>query len=392
MTIPERNNAAIFLLCTTVRPFTFMGSSFKCFFCMQYHSEIGNLLEHTSSHEIGDETLVLEKYIPKGKRTLQVDISKLKCRLCDQLYPNLDTIRNHLKTEHKKEFSPAGNGMTEYNMEAKNGSFVCHVCDKKFHSFPLFNSHMNCHVGKVVCENCGAGFLNQHHLMKHKESHMTKKFSCKKCDRVFLKNSQLKYHDEIIHKGKDRVKPKKCQHCSQTFKEHYSKMIHLKDVHGITKSFSCHVCKINLSTRRALTEHTTRYHTEKYKCEVCSKCFSIESKLKQHMRGHTEITLLLPQPDFKRFIITKFKERQAKTKSFEPEMQYAAECNQPFSSLKEIKKHLENIHNIGFTDADNGMIAFNLEMINDLFTCHISSKSFERFFLLNMHISVHYLQ
>lgn len=287
MTVPERKNAATFIECTTVRPFIFMGFSFKCFYCMEYYSDLSFLLEHTLTHQIEDRKEILEKYIPKGKRTLQVDISKLKCRLCDQNYADLSTIREHLINRHGKEFFTASNGMTEYNMELVNNMLVCHLCDKNFHKFSLLNSHMNSHVGKVVCENCGAGFLNQHLLMKHKESHLTKRFNCKQCDRVFFKKSQLKYHTEIIHKGKERVRPKKCPKCSLTFKEYYSKMMHLKEAHGIMKTFLCHVCKNTFTTRRALTEHTTRYHTEKYKCEICSKCFGIESKLKQHMLGHT---------------------------------------------------------------------------------------------------------
>ncbi|XP_052757210.1 zinc finger protein 492-like isoform X18 [Galleria mellonella] len=287
MTVAERKNAAAFILNTTVRPFTFMGSSFKCFYCMAYYSEIPHLLDHTSSHTVDDADEILEKYVPKGKRTLQVDISNLKCRLCLKNYSNLDSIRDHLICEHGKEFCPASNGMTEYDMEIKNGMLICHICGKEFHNFALLNCHMNCHVGKVVCENCGAGFLNQHLLMKHKETHLTKRFSCKMCEKIFFKKSQLKYHTEIIHKGKDRVKPKKCPECSQTFKEHYSKMVHLKEAHGISKTFQCHICKAIFSTRRALTEHTTRFHTEKYKCDLCLKCFGIESKLKQHMRGHT---------------------------------------------------------------------------------------------------------
>lgn len=288
MTVPERKNAASFIMFTTVRPFIFMGSSFKCFYCMEYHSELPALLHHTSAHEIKENLkVILEKYVHKGKRTLQVDISNLKCKLCNQTYRNLDTVREHLKLDHKKEFFNASNGMTEYNMELRNGAFVCHICGSDFHSFPLLNSHMNCHVGKVVCETCGTGFLNQHFLMKHKETHYNIKFNCKQCDLVFTKKSQLKYHTEIIHKGKARVKPKKCPQCDETFKEHYSKMIHLKDVHGITKTFPCHLCKATFNTRRAITQHTTRFHTEKFKCDVCSKCFSIESKLKQHMRGHT---------------------------------------------------------------------------------------------------------
>nr|XP_032526278.1 zinc finger protein 728-like [Danaus plexippus plexippus] len=266
-----------------------MGASFKCFFCAKYFSDPGELMLHTQSHkkDIRDRKIILDKYIPKGKRTLLVDISELKCRLCDQMFPNLDEIRDHLEIYHEKSFLPAGNGMTEYNMQLRNGYYSCHICYQEFHSFVLLNSHINCHVGKVVCESCGVAFLNQHLLMKHREKHLINRYKCPNCEKTFNKKSQIKYHTEIVHKGKERVKLKKCPLCSESFKEHYSKMIHLKAVHGIFKTFNCHICKTSFSTRRSLTEHTTRHHTEKYKCEICSKCFSIESKLKQHMCGHT---------------------------------------------------------------------------------------------------------
>lgn len=287
MTIAERKNAATFIQYTTVRPFIFMGSSFKCFYCMEYHSELTALLQHTLTHQVNDQNQILDKYVPKSKRTLQVDISDLKCRLCDDKFSNLNDVRSHLENAHEVKFCPANNGMTEYNMELKNGLYVCHICSKDYHTFTLLNSHMNCHVGKVVCENCGAGFLNQHLLMKHKETHLSNRFNCSQCDKVFFKKSQLKYHSEIIHKGKDRVRPKKCPHCPMTFKEHYRKMVHMRESHGVMKTFQCHICKSTFTTRRALTEHITRFHTEKFKCEICSKCFSIESKLKQHLIGHS---------------------------------------------------------------------------------------------------------
>ncbi|CAG9789587.1 unnamed protein product [Diatraea saccharalis] len=283
----ERRNAVAFIHYTTVRPFIFMGSTFKCFYCMDYYSELKSLLTHTMTHKLDTKEEILEKHVPKGKRTLQVDISELNCKLCGQKYPTLEPIRTHLEKEHGKVFYPAGNGMTEYNMEVKNDMMCCHVCGKEYHTFQLLNAHMNSHIVKVVCESCGAGFLNQHMLMKHKESHLTKRFICKHCDKVYYKKSQLKYHTEIVHKGKERVKPKTCPHCTLTFKEYYSKMVHLREVHGVTKTFQCHLCKSSFVTRRALTEHSNRYHTEKYKCDVCSKCFAIESRLKQHMRGHT---------------------------------------------------------------------------------------------------------
>lgn len=264
-----------------------MGFSFKCFFCLEYHSEPDSLLQHTKTHERLEKSAIFDQYVPKGKRCLQADISELKCRICSENFDDLHTVRNHLVKEHDVEFMPANNGMTEYKLELKNGMFICHVCGKELHTFTLLNAHMNSHVGKVVCEDCGAGFLYKHLLMKHKESHLNKRLNCKHCDKTFKKNSQLKYHTEIVHKGKERVKPKKCPLCCQTFKEYYSKIVHLRQAHGISKNFQCHICKRNFGARRALTEHMTRFHTEKFKCEICSKCFAIESKLKQHMRGHT---------------------------------------------------------------------------------------------------------
>lgn len=286
MTISERNNAANFLQYTTVRPFIFMGSSFKCFYCLQYYSDLANLLEHTSTHDVSNRDAILEKYVHKGKRFLQVDISQLKCRLCKQDFPNLDTIREHLKMEHEKHFFSPSNGMTEYNMEVKNGCFVCHICNENFNSFTYLNSHMNSHVGKVVCESCGAGFLNQHLLIRHKETHLTTTINCKLCEKVFFKKSQLRYHTEIVHKGKERAILRKCPLCTETFKEYSKKMVHMKNIHGVSKTFSCHICKNNFETRRALTEHTTIEHTEKFKCEICCKCFCRESKLKQHIQSH----------------------------------------------------------------------------------------------------------
>ncbi|KAL4714298.1 hypothetical protein ACJJTC_009650 [Scirpophaga incertulas] len=287
LTVSERKNASALIYNTTVRPFVFMGSTFKCFYCMEYFSEVKLLLEHTNSHKTDNEDVIFNKYIVKGKRTLQVDISELKCRACNEAHPNLDTIKQHLEITHKKQFYAGGNGMTEFSLRLKNDLLSCHICQKDFPTFRFLNSHMNNHINKVICENCGAGFISQHLLMIHRESHYYKKFQCKHCDDIFYKKGQLRYHTEIKHRGKERTKPKKCPHCTLCFKEYHSKIAHLREVHGISRTFICHFCKATFITRRALTEHTNRYHTEKYRCDVCSKCFTIESRLKQHMRGHT---------------------------------------------------------------------------------------------------------
>lgn len=343
MTVSERRNAATFIKHTTVRPFTFMGHSFKCFYCVEYFSDMSQLMEHTEQHLIHDYNVILAKYIPKGKRTLQVDISNLKCRLCDEINVNLNESRLHLEKEHGVAFCNSTNGMTEYKMTLHNGLYECHLCFEKFHNFNLLNSHMNCHYGKVICENCGAGFLNKHLLMKHREKHLINKLKCKNCDKVFVKKSQLKYHTEIIHKGKQRVKMKKCPHCSENFKEYHSKVKHLKEIHGISKTFACHICTNSFNTRRALTEHVNRFHTEKFKCGTCSKCFSIESKLKEHLRSHSSERNFICPVCTNSYMHKMTLKKHMKTHNSVFKF-LCFECGSGFHGKNEFMKHMKQFH------------------------------------------------
>lgn len=339
----ERKNAAAIIENSTVRPFIFMGHTFKCFYCLQYFGEIAKLLEHTSTHPVLDRETLLEKYITKNKRSLQVDISELKCRICKDYLEEIDDVKDHLSQRHDVKFYHAGNAMTGYHLKLQDGLFFCHKCNEKFHTFSLLNNHMNTHVGKVVCENCGAGFLNQRLLIKHMEVHDVLKFPCKECDKEFSKKSQLRYHIEVKHKGK-MVKQKKCPHCPFEFKEHYTKMVHLRDVHGITLSFECHICKATLPNRRMLTQHRTKFHTERFRCDVCSKCFGMRCHLVQHMRGHSgERTFVCP------ICKNAFMHRMTLAKHIKrvhgAEYKFiCAECGVGFNLRGELSKHVKEWH------------------------------------------------
>ncbi|KAH9635187.1 hypothetical protein HF086_009527 [Spodoptera exigua] len=287
LTLSERQNASTLLENTTATPFVYCRYYFKCFYCREQYSDINTLLQHTLTHKVPENSVILKEHLPKGKRTVKVDISKLKCRICDKSFKDLDETRKHLATDHSKSFTESGNGLVAYDLTSKNGQFACHICAKIFQTFILLNRHMNVHFSNAVCETCGAGFMTHQRLIQHKEIHLPGGYPCNKCNKVYTTNSNLKYHIEKAHNGTTKMRMLRCPHCPERFAEHFRKLKHLKEVHGITFTFNCEVCQSVFPSRRALTMHTNKFHTEKTQCEICKKSFSCVTTLKKHMISHT---------------------------------------------------------------------------------------------------------
>lgn len=287
MTLSERQNAATLLENTTVKPFVYCRYFFKCFFCSEQFSEIHALLNHTAMHDMPCYDKILQDLLPKGKRTIKIDISNLKCKICKESISDIDQIRKHLVKEHKKEFTQSGNGMVAYNLSLRNGQFSCHICSKMFQTFILLNRHMNVHFSNAVCEICGAGFMSHQRLIQHKEIHSPGGYPCRKCGKVYTTQSNLKYHIEKSHEGATKMRMLRCPHCPERFTEHFRKLKHLKEVHEITFTYECDVCNSKFSSRRALTTHTNKFHTQKTFCGICRKSFSCVTTLKKHMLAHS---------------------------------------------------------------------------------------------------------
>lgn len=287
MTVSERQNAATILEHTTIQPFVYCRYYFKCFYCQKQFSEIHSLLQHNATHETPDRNTILRELIPKGKRSIKVDISNLKCKLCETAIADLECVRKHLVSVHNKHFTESGTGLVAYNLTLKNGQFSCYICQKSFQTFILLNRHINVHFNNAICETCGVGFMTHQRLMQHKEIHLPGGYPCNKCNKIYTTNSNLRYHIEKTHEGATKMRLLRCPHCSERFVEHFRKLKHLKEAHGITFTFECDLCKTTFSTRRALTMHTNKFHTRKTQCEICNKSFSCRSVLKKHMMSHS---------------------------------------------------------------------------------------------------------
>lgn len=289
MTLAERINAAYILKNTTVTPFTYLlfPSSYKCLYCEEKYFEIHILLEHSRNHVVPSHDSILKDILKKGKKKIKVDISNLKCRLCDQPFPSLEEIQTHLGTIHSISFINAGNGMIAFNLETNNDLFTCHVCTKTFQSFFLLNKHISVHYSNAVCDSCGKGFLSYQRLMTHMESHRNGTYPCEKCKKVFPSISKLKYHNDKIHGTLGKVKLAKCHKCLARFEHHYEKIKHLKEIHGVSFTFTCDTCNLVFKTRHSLNMHVVKYHTQNIVCDICRKTFSERYHLRKHMAIHS---------------------------------------------------------------------------------------------------------
>ncbi|XP_052745567.1 zinc finger protein 652 isoform X16 [Bicyclus anynana] len=288
MTLAERKNAAVLLQYTTVTPFTYLiyPSSYKCLFCEEKYSELHTLLEHSRKHEIPEHDTILKEILKKGKKRIKVDISILECRVCRESFTSLECIQSHLTHVHEKEFTEAGNGMISFNLKTTNDCFKCHLCLKTFQSFFLINKHMSVHYNNAVCDICGKGFLSYPRLLTHIESHKNGTYPCEKCPKTFPSISKLKYHNAKIHGT--LIKMSKCHKCLQRFEHHYEKLKHLKQVHGISFTYTCDICKSTFKARYLLSMHVIKHHTQNIICEICNKTFSEPCQLRKHMPVHTQ--------------------------------------------------------------------------------------------------------
>ncbi|XP_060809178.1 zinc finger protein 43 isoform X10 [Amyelois transitella] len=349
MTVSERHNAALILENTTAKPFVYCRYFFKCFFCHAEYSEIRGLLDHSAVHDIPEHKSILKNLLPKGKRTVKVDISELKCRICSKGFDNLDLIRQHLTQDHDKPFTQSGNGIIAYNLTTKNGQFSCHICNRIFQTFILLNRHMNVHFSNAVCETCGAGFLTHQRLIQHKEIHAPGGYPCNKCNKIYTTQSNLKHHVEKTHEGATKMRMLRCPHCEERFTEHFRKLKHLKAVHGITFTYECEICKAVYPSRRSLTMHTNKYHTQKTLCEICKKSFSCVTTLKKHMICHTGERNFVCSFCQKAYRHQKSLKQHLRSHYNGGELRYRCnECDIGFGNRDEYNKHVREWHNRTF--------------------------------------------
>ncbi|CAH2987571.1 unnamed protein product [Chilo suppressalis] len=315
--VEHRVNLTAILQYSNASPFrdkTIRG--FSCLYCAKYFPSIDELRTHTAQQSEKDKLNSMIDY-KLSYNPIKLDITNLRCTMCDTQMKDLSDLKDHLVAVHNK-FIHKNIKDIILPFRLENGqNFTCVICSVVHISFKNLYHHMSSHYRNYCCKKCGAGYITIAALRKHGKTHAQGIFPCDYCDKTYTSLTKKRNHEKGVHTG--GWLRNKCPHCPQIFvsyydrsehlvKEHNEKPIiypcnacnktykkkfelnrHIKHHHLQQKSFLCDQCNAKFFSKRGLVDHLSRHTgSETFACDVCGKRFFRLRTLKEHMRFHED--------------------------------------------------------------------------------------------------------
>ncbi|XP_075989513.1 uncharacterized protein LOC142985306 [Anticarsia gemmatalis] len=316
---------------------------FPCFYCRNICDNIDKLREHAAQHKKPEIQKVLKTYGPECL-VVYVDITNLKCTLCNTNIQNLNELKSHLTNVHKKKmYLEYSDRVIPFKL-SDEPMYECQICGFKYETFGAIERHMNVHFRNYVCKECGTGFVTRYRLKVHTKSmHTDGTHPCQICGKIFSTNQKHKNHVNSVHK---LIKRFKCTKCPERFGEYFTRQKHMVQVHGVAPlKYKCNVCEKSFDRRYTLSRHMKRDHLEErdYQCEMCSyKCFT-KNELRVHMVKHNGERI---------YECSVCKKSYARKKTLKEHMRIhnndrrfaCAVCGQAFVQKCSLKGHLKTHH------------------------------------------------
>ncbi|XP_055611721.1 oocyte zinc finger protein XlCOF22-like [Uranotaenia lowii] len=253
-----------------------------------------------------------------------------ECELCKIRHTKLSDLESHINQDHGREEYPY---------------LSCKECTKTFSCRKSLVRHRLCHTeGKHRCDICNKSFIFRNKMLRHRRQHTNERnYECEICHKKYVTKSTLKHH-------------------------------HL-ETHTDERNFACLSCDKKFLLKSRLDYHTAIHHTEPtLECDICSKLFSTENRLKIHRRTHMEAL-----PEEERIV-------------FE-----CNQCGKKYSRKYQLTKHQADVHNTdrpfkcpicgeGFINDD----CLRLHMlVHDNFKCDICAEKFNTKGGLKDHLARH---
>ena len=207
------------------------------------------------------DKVMSKKYFKHHVKSVHSKIKDFFCEQCPSTFSDKKQLKQH----------------SAKHMEDRN--FKCDVCEKTFKLNSYLKIHSNIHTREklYVCDDCGKSFADQSYFIRHKkEQHMgPNAFQCNICSKGFRTHRTLRTHKKK-HEPKQvtKVEPREPKRYSEEFK---LKMIDRVESIGINKTSK------EQGVAKVILRGWKNQKNEKFKCDICGKCFGFETKLKRHV-------------------------------------------------------------------------------------------------------------
>lgn len=338
-------NVKEILISSNATPFLRKGHiGYMCCYCDKQCPVPAELKKHNLDIH-GDQYNPAPPYMKdrNDRYRVNIDLTGLRCKLCDIKIESLEDMLQHLQYEHKKTiFTDVNNRMLPFKFDGE--TMKCCICPSVFDMFKVLLEHMHSHYRNYICGECDLGFVTHSCLTTHSLTHKLGDFKCSFCTKTFNTSQKAKSHEKTVHIIKHMNN--KCRYCGEKFNSHQKKSDHMVEIHGVKFSkIKCRACDRTMTSKKALTDHTRRHHLmeRKHKCRHCEMDFFTKGELTTHELKHTGVKEFKCDVCLKsygrKFTLMEHMKIHNNVRNFKCE-----HCGQKFVQKCSWKSHLKNRH------------------------------------------------
>ncbi|XP_052745809.1 zinc finger protein 879-like [Bicyclus anynana] len=302
-----RKNIVQVLEKSTIMPFRWLSSCFRCFYCYEMFDKPQDLKSHQETHNPQDLEKNMRSYC---EPLVHVDVSEISCKLCYARMDDVFQLVDHLIILHEIPFDrEIGISLVPLNLDEGPKCFFCAMVLK---TYALLLAHMNKfhkNYFKSLCAKCGRQFKGYEDLCRHAKSQTLEDYQekCSQCG-LLVSYGVLRAHMKDVHGRRY-----KCLSCFEFFTSHYKRSNHMADVHNRRDRIKCSYCNKTFIFKSIMQRHVRENHlkVKNAVCEICGwKTFG-KHELVNHMARHTSLRVI-KCPDFSEPVIRNTSERHRK--------------------------------------------------------------------------------
>ena len=298
---------------------------------LTHEDHIEDYKDHIEDNQTGDEM-----NFPIENDCTEKDYLKLKCKTCGKTFKTVTSLKKHIFEIH------------EYPRD-----HICQTCGKSFPREGSLNQHVyTVHEGHkdYGCDSCQKLFAHKTHFNKHiqtfHEGVKTEqvKSDCDLCGKSYHSSYALKHHKRRVHEGIRNI----CKECGKEFTEEFAMRNHILKIHEGGKSRVCNQCGITIN-KNSMRKHIQIVHEGnkdlKFKCDLCGKLYSNNSKLVKHKRfvheGKKDYTCEECGKSFGQPVVLRKHIRRIHEGHKDHKCEY---CGKAFYDIHTLNAHIKNLH------------------------------------------------